>query len=85
MKLAITQSEYLQLLGLKTLAIQHNKSLQDIDKAIAGILEVPNEGTNSPYFGHVSDCVYDNNESIDALLERLAVIVTDEATKADAA
>lgn len=74
MKTKITKAEYLQIVGLLALAKTHNKALQEIDNAVAGILGAEDEGGGGrPYYGHVSDEVYDDEASATALLKRCKI------------
>ena len=68
----ITKSEHLQLIGLSVLAKNHMKELAEIERAMAEILNVPNEGGR--YYGHVSDMIY-SDITLEETLVRLQVKV----------
>lgn len=63
MKAKITKSEYLQLLGLKTLAIQCNSKLDDLFESARKILE------DDEACGWTSDLIYDDNTTLDHVLD----------------
>lgn len=67
----ITKSQYLRLLGLITLARQHNQALTDIEKAFTQILP---KGTDE---GHISDMVWASRD-LDDGLRILKIGVKDE-------
>lgn len=70
-KTKITKTEYLQLIGLLTLAQANNEKQKDILKAVMTITgEVEDTG-------HSSDAVY-MDYSADELLERLGIKVREE-------
>ncbi|MBW3624083.1 MAG: hypothetical protein KY468_11805 [Armatimonadetes bacterium] len=71
----ISRNEYLQLVGLQTLAANHNRQLREIEKAAYAIT---GEGDLSEDYlgGHTSDAMYDtDNISVDDLLRRLEITV----------
>lgn len=71
MKEKITQQEYLQIIGLLVLADKANRELENIESAIASILNIPKE----PYggYGHISDTVFGERNGADDLLEKLKI------------
>jgi hypothetical protein len=73
-KTRITTHERLQLIGLLTLAAQHNAALTDIVLAVRAITGERDD------MGHSADAVY-SNYSVDDLLGRLEIAV--EASQAD--
>lgn len=73
MKNRITNNEKLQLLGLLTLAIQHQQLVILSEKAMCQILEVENP---NGYAGCLSDAIYDGNLDIDSILKNMEIKVT---------
>jgi hypothetical protein len=69
-KTTISRAEYLQLVGLLTLAEQHNERLQEIDLAVGELLEVDRSG-------HIGDEVYggQGTASADRMLKNLGIAV----------
>lgn len=63
MKTKITRSEYLQLIALKTLAVQYNSKIEDICESAKEILE------DTEVCGWVSDLIYDDRATLDVLLK----------------
>jgi hypothetical protein len=79
----ITRAEYLQLLGLLTLAERHNKSLEEIRAAAAEITgERDSHGAPSDN-GHTADAVYGSRD-LDELLRLLNIAVDDPPIREDA-
>lgn len=72
----ITRSQYLQLLGLKTLAEQHNRKLEDIIQAVADIVD--GRGEKGDIDGNVDDMVYSSVIGVDDLLQKLEISIADE-------
>lgn len=69
MSKTITENEKLQLIGLLTLGIQHQKIVTQIEKAMAKL-------TDTEVGGHLSETLYEgDNFDIDELLEREGVEV----------
>lgn len=68
--------DYLKLMGLLTLASEHNKALADIERAAAGVVGAKDNDTG--YFGHVTDAVYSNYDA--ASLCRALGIEVEEPT-----
>jgi len=58
MSKVISKQDYYKLLGLGVLAKQYCNSIDDVTAAIADIVGETNE---SGYFGHASDCIWDND------------------------
>jgi hypothetical protein len=69
----ISREDYQRLLGLKLLADQHEKALHDICAAAAKI--TGEYELDSDYYGHTSDAMYTENDSVGALLKRLGIEV----------
>jgi hypothetical protein len=70
-KKEITPAQYQQLLGLKVLAIKHNRMLEDIKQGVIEILSLGDDDS-----GHADDFVWDENIDVDYLLKtRLQVKV----------
>ncbi len=67
MKQLVNKSTYLQLIGLKTIAVQYNKKLQEIYESVNELMEEENDE------GWISDFIYDENTSVDRFLEGLKV------------
>lgn len=67
-KTSITPNERLQLIGLLTLAAQHNTRLKDIEKAMQAITTEVSDG------GHTMDAMYSDYD-VDELLRRLSLVV----------
>jgi hypothetical protein len=82
-KLAISDSEYYQLIGLITLARDYQKKLDDLVGAAASILEVEDEGGG--YYGVLSDEMYDESSTAPRLLKKLGVKVLAEKRKGKSA
>jgi len=72
MKTEIKKTEYLQLVGLLSLAEMHNGKLRDILKAV---LEITGESEDH---GHGGDSVY-SDFSADDLIKKLNIIVNWDA------
>lgn len=72
-KRTISQDDHLKLVGLLTLAREHNRALKSIERAAAGLLGEKDE-ESSGYFGHVSDAVYSDYDAA-GLLRRLEIEV----------
>lgn len=68
----ITKGEYLQVVGLFTLAKKHHRELVDIEKAIAYILKEKGEYSS---YGHISDDIWGGEYNVDNLLERMNIKV----------
>jgi hypothetical protein len=68
MKTTITEQERLQLLGLLTLGIKHQRIVNQVDDAIAEIVQ---EETGNL----LSDAVYDGNDDIDHVLKNMGITV----------
>jgi hypothetical protein len=68
-KTSITHKEYLQLVGLRTLAEQHQHYLRDIAAAIREIV-----GELDEHLGHSGDCAWGEVE-VDQLLSNLDITV----------
>jgi len=66
----ISHSEYLQLVGLCTLATKHNEALVDIEAAARAI-------TGDEQHGHTSDGIY-CDEGAAYIIERLEITVAKE-------
>jgi len=66
----ITNSEYLQLIGLKELAKQHLAELEYINQAASAITEEKNDDGEPETLGHTSDFLYDYRD-IQELLKLL--------------
>lgn len=69
-KTEISKSEYLQLVGLLTLASQHERAMEDIRTAA---LQITGETDDC---GHTCDAIW-NGYSADELLGKLGIKVTD--------
>ena len=67
MKQIVSKNEYLQLVGLKTIAVQYNKKLQEIYESVNELMEEEDDE------GWISDFIYDENTSVDKFLEGLKV------------
>jgi len=65
-KTKISASEYLQLIGLKTLANNHLKILYTIQSAMNDLLELKDND-------YVGDLVWYEFENIDGILEKLNI------------
>lgn len=67
-KSSITQTEYVQIVGLLTIAKQHTQMIASIEKSLREI--IGQEGDN----GHCSDAIY-GDYTAEELLEKMAVKV----------
>jgi hypothetical protein len=74
----ITRTQYLQLLGLMTLAKMHNDKLRDIEISACAITGVV-PGEYSGNCGHTSDMVYGSRE-LDDGLRCMKITVVDDQT-----
>ena len=68
MRKAITKNEYLQLIGLMTIARQYYKKQADCEQAMADIFE------SDETYGHWTDAIWDG-ATVDNLLKRMKVEV----------
>jgi hypothetical protein len=57
----ITEEEYVKLVGLLTIAAEHNRALDTIARAVAGITGDDDDGYG--YFGCSSDAVSGNHDA----------------------
>lgn len=73
-KTKVTQSEYLQLVGLLTLAKTYTSKLEDILKLVIKITGEKND------MGHSSDAVY-SPYSVDELIKKLEITVREKEQK----
>jgi hypothetical protein len=76
MKKIITENERLQLLGLLTLARQHRVIINLSEKAMEEILK---EDFNN--LDWLSDAIWDDNTTIDEVLEHMDIKVKNETHK----
>lgn len=74
----ITRAQYLQLLGLVTLARHHNAALNDIVAAALDITDERDEEGKRNQWGHTSDLIY-SEESLDAKLGYMKITVAPDA------
>lgn len=76
----ITKFQYLQLLGLFTLAKNHYRFLEEITETVAEITKTQNDHDSGyPYYGHVSDAIWSGDDmGLDEMLRKLAISVKDE-------
>jgi len=56
MSKTLTPAQYYAVHGLLALSCAYNKKIEDLVKALAEILDEPENSQN--YYGHVSDAVY---------------------------
>ena len=78
-KKTITRSEYLQLVGLFTLAEHHQSSMNDIEQSAAGILGAEGDGFGN--YGHLSDAIFGvDPPDLQHALDQLDVEVIGEPT-----
>ena len=61
-KREISKNDYVRVVGLLTLAEYHVKMCEDIQRNIAEILRVSDEGGG--YFGHVSDAIHEGHDAM---------------------
>lgn len=74
-KKTITRDDYLRLVGLLTLARDHNRVLRDIEHSVAGLVGAEDDSSGgSSYYGHASDAVY-SDYTADEMLGRLEITV----------
>lgn len=81
MKTTITQSEYLQALGLMTLASHHIGRLKDIEASLKTLFAVEPQDDETSGIGdpdHIGDAIY-TEYSTDELLKTLGVSVEQTA------
>jgi hypothetical protein len=74
-KTEISRSEYLQLVGLLTLAKRHTAALRDLERAAA---EITGDREEYGSFGLTSDVLYQDDPDADDLLRRCGITVTPE-------
>jgi len=79
MKNALTQSEFLQLVGLLSLAQNHNRKMKEIETAVGDLLGAPTDASH-PNFpnDHVSDAIWDHQNAGLLLLNRLNIEVEEK-------
>ena len=84
-KPTISGDDYLRLVGLLTLAHDHNRVLNDIRRSAVAITgEYDDSDFGSEVYGHTGDAVYDDNGgSADALLRKLGIAVAPAGVPAD--
>jgi len=70
MRETITKKEYLQVVGLMTLALKYTHTLEECETAIAEVLGVEKD---SGSYGHVSDAIYAYDGDVDGMLKRLGI------------
>lgn len=68
----ISKEKYYQIVGLLTLCKSYTKKIDDITRTLAEIVNEPDDGGS--YFGHVSDCIYED-DPVNYLLDRLDIEV----------
>lgn len=77
-KESISRNEYLQLIGLFTLAARYERQLNDTALAVSDLLE-PEREKKTEVSSHVSDEIYGRSDpSVDRLLENMGVRVQAE-------
>lgn len=76
----LNQSQYLQAVGLLTLAAQHYKQMQAIEKSLAELLEM--EPDAGGCYDHVSDAIWSGELDLNLLLRKLNISVEDVSTEA---
>jgi hypothetical protein len=69
----ITRSDYYKLVGLHTVAIEHEKALKQILKAALSITAEQDD------CGHTSDTIF-GSRTVDELIELLDITVVEEPT-----
>ena len=76
-KTTISYDDYLRLVGLLTLARDHNRTLNDIRRSALAITgEYDDNDATGEYYGHTGDAVYDDNGGrADELLRKLGIAV----------
>ena len=70
----ISYDDYLRLLGLKTLADDHNRSLVALRKSAWAITRETEDGEPT-LWGHTNDLIFDNNTSVDDALDKMGLTV----------
>ena len=74
----ISLDDYYKAIGLIYLHREFSKKCDDVEIALANLLEEEADSPGSTYFGHLSDCLWDK-EDIDTMLERLDIFVSKKA------
>ena len=74
-KKTITNEEYFALTGMLYLAKEYMSKLQEIETAMANLVDEKEDGEGSDYYGHVSDAIYSGSYSTDILLSKLHIVV----------
>lgn len=74
-KTTITTHEYVQLVGLKTLADGHLLALSDISGAILAITGEENETGDPDTDGHAGDLIWAGNVRVEDMLRKLGITV----------
>jgi hypothetical protein len=77
-KTTITENERLKLIGLLTLAAQHNKAMEDIKDAALAITDERDSDGALETCGHTTDALW-NDYSVDMLLRKLGMDVAPNA------
>lgn len=78
---SITQSEYLQVVGLLTMSQHYQDKLRDVERALLNIVqEVDHDGADMRVWdgGHVTDAV-GGEHNADQLLDRLNLKVAEDS------
>lgn len=74
-KTAISQDDYLRLVGLLTLAADHCRALRDIERAACGIT-----GDEDDVGSHTGDAVWGGDRTADQLLDVIGITVEQPTT-----
>ncbi|HYE72605.1 MAG TPA: hypothetical protein VEF04_04705 [Blastocatellia bacterium] len=74
----LTESEYLQLIGLYTLAKQYQSKLSDLETAINNVIDATDEKDKRDVADHVQDSIYgypnvDPVQSVNDVLKRIGI------------
>ena len=70
MKSQITKAEYLMALGLFHLATEHRRKCGEFEKGLHELL-----GVDDALGSHISDAIYEDNDTLDAALKRQKITV----------
>lgn len=82
----ITNNQFLQLIGLMTLAVHHDKAMKDITDAALAITKETNRDGYLEGLGHTYDAVWTTGDPMDRVREMMRRLdIRVETTQPDAA
>lgn len=78
-KKLISKNEYLQLVGLVSVASKHYRAIHDCEEVIKEILDYESKWDSG--VGHFSDEIFSDNPSVDNALKNMGVKVSKQKKK----